>query len=218
MFHQIRLRPEDRPLLRFLWCDLKREDPPDVYEWQVLLFGTTCSPCCAIYGTWRLRHQAVGQQHPVVVHQLPHEAKSDSTKHWLSHDEIQPTEGTLGLSWHFESDTLGYKHRPVVYNDLTMRNVYEVLATQYDPIGYIIPYTTRAKVLLQQLWMKKREWDDPIHPGELRQAWIEWENELPDLAKIQYPRWYEASVPCAIRQGQLHIFCDASERAYGSVA
>lgn len=78
------------------------------------------------------------------------------------HDEIQPTEGTLGLSWHFESDTLDYKHRLVVYNDLTMRNVYKVLATQYDHIEYITPYTTRAKVLLQQLWMKKREWDDPI--------------------------------------------------------
>lgn len=49
MFHQIILRPEDRPLLRFLWRDLNREDPPDVYEWQALPFGTTCSPCCVIY-------------------------------------------------------------------------------------------------------------------------------------------------------------------------
>lgn len=49
MFHQIRLRPEDKPLLRFIWRDLRSEDPPDVYEWQVLPFGTTCSPCCAIF-------------------------------------------------------------------------------------------------------------------------------------------------------------------------
>lgn len=49
MFHQVRLLPEDKPLLRFLWRDLNREEPPCVYEWQVLPFGTTCSPCCATY-------------------------------------------------------------------------------------------------------------------------------------------------------------------------
>lgn len=111
---------------------------------------------------WRLRHPAVDQQHPVHCTPVSPKAKSDSTERWLSHDKIQPTEGTLGLSWHFESDTLGYKHRPVVFHDLTMRSVYKVLDTQYDSFRYIIPYTTRAKVLLQQLWMKKREWDDPI--------------------------------------------------------
>ncbi|KAK0131551.1 putative nuclease HARBI1 [Merluccius polli] len=61
MFHQIRLLSEDRPLLKFLWCDLKREDPPEVYEWQVLPFGTTCSPCCAIYAVQR--HAQAYQEH-----------------------------------------------------------------------------------------------------------------------------------------------------------
>lgn len=49
MFHQVRLLPEDHPLMRFLWHDLKRDTQPDVFEWQVLPFGTTCSRCCAIY-------------------------------------------------------------------------------------------------------------------------------------------------------------------------
>lgn len=48
MFHQIRLLPDDRPLLRFLWRHLDREARPGVYEWQVLPFSTTSSPCCAI--------------------------------------------------------------------------------------------------------------------------------------------------------------------------
>lgn len=99
-----------------------------------------------------------------------------------------------------------------------MRNVYKVLAIQYDPVGYIIPFITRAKVLLQQLWIKRREWDDPIPPGELQQAWSEWENVLLDLDYIQYPRWYDFNIPCPVKQRQLHIFCDASERTYDSVA
>ncbi len=53
MFHQIRLLPEDRSLLRFLWRDMKRDKEPSVFEWQVLPFGTTCSPCCATYALQR---------------------------------------------------------------------------------------------------------------------------------------------------------------------
>lgn len=44
-FHQVCLLPEDKLLpwfvLRNLCCDV----PPVVYEWQVLPFGTTWSPC-----------------------------------------------------------------------------------------------------------------------------------------------------------------------------
>lgn len=49
MFHQVHLLTEDKPLLRFLWRDLKSESPPEVYEWQVLPFGTACSPCCVTF-------------------------------------------------------------------------------------------------------------------------------------------------------------------------
>lgn len=28
---------------------MKQDEPASVYEWQVLAFDTTCSPCCAIY-------------------------------------------------------------------------------------------------------------------------------------------------------------------------
>lgn len=53
MFHQVRLLPEDRTLLRFVWCDLHPDKPVTVYEWQVLPFGTTCSPCCATFALQR---------------------------------------------------------------------------------------------------------------------------------------------------------------------
>lgn len=49
MFHQVRLLPEDRTLLRFLWRDLKTEEPPSIFPWYILPFGSTCSPCCATF-------------------------------------------------------------------------------------------------------------------------------------------------------------------------
>ncbi len=55
MFHQVRLLPKDRPFLHFIWRALHSENPPNIYEWQVLPFGTTSSPCCAIFA---LQHHA----------------------------------------------------------------------------------------------------------------------------------------------------------------
>lgn len=100
-----------------------------------------------------------------------------------------------------------------------MRQIYRVLASQYDPLGYLIPYTTRAKILVQRLWDKKRDWDDPQLPKELLASWDKWEKELSRLEEISLPRCYSQSKKdhpsCRY---DIHVFCDASEQAYGSVA
>lgn len=49
MFYQIRLLPEDQPLLCFLWRDQQREMQQRVYEQQVLPVGTISNPCCAVF-------------------------------------------------------------------------------------------------------------------------------------------------------------------------
>ena len=151
-----------------------------------------------------------------VIAHLPPEARSL----WLRAvaDMADPQESTLGLRWHCPSDTLGYKHRQAVTIEPTLRNVYRVLASQYDPLRYITPYTTRAKVSIQALWRNEQGWDKPIS-GELLTVWQTWENELPHLQHINMPRCYlSASVNLDASPVDLHIFCDASERAYGSVA
>ncbi|XP_063062170.1 uncharacterized protein LOC134455033 [Engraulis encrasicolus] len=269
MFHQVRLLPEDRPLLRFVWRDGKTECPPTIYEWQVLPFGTTCSPCCATFALQRhmTDHCAVDEdvrlcverdfyvdnclhsaqtqgeaKHlidklrsvlseggfeirqwasnvPSVIEHLPTEARSDKVELWLAKESMEVNESTLGLRWDCHTDILGYKHRPTKQEAPTLRHVYRVLASQYDPLGYILPFTTRAKVLVQRLWDKKRQWDDPLFPDELLQAWNKWVSELPSLSLIVLPRCYvpaEMDHPDVVRD--LHVFCDASEQAYGSVS
>ena len=191
-FHQVHLLPEDKRLLRFVWRDMRREDEPDIYEWQVLPFGTTCSPCCATFalqqhvtthstpddivrfsvehcfyvdnclqslpspesarqlvdrlrellasGGFDLRQWASNV--PSVVAHLPQEARSDSQELWLTQEKSDAPEPMLGLTWHCNIDTLGYKHRAVEYTALTMRNIYKVPASQYDPLGFILPHTT----------------------------------------------------------------------------
>ncbi|XP_043990554.1 uncharacterized protein LOC122841353 [Gambusia affinis] len=268
MFHQIRLLPEDQPLLRFLWRDMEKERSPDIYEWRVLPFGTTCSPCCAIYalqqhvktnsasneevlnsvnnafyvdnclqsvctpqqarqlidkmrallaaGGFDMRQWASNR--PEVIAHLSSEARSEGCELWLTAERADPQESTLGLRWHCPSDTLGYKYRQPVTSEPTLRNVYRVLASQYDPLGYIIPYTTRAKVLIQALWRHDQQWDEPI-TGELLSVWQNWEIELPHLQHVSMPRCYIPVTASAEPSNvSLHVFCDASEKAYGSVA
>lgn len=83
------------------------------------------------------------------------EAKSSNLVLWLTQEQPHAQESALGLLWHCISDTLSYKYHPIESSAPTMRHIYKVLASQYDPLGYIVPYTTRAKV--QRLWDKKGE-------------------------------------------------------------
>lgn len=220
MFHQVCLLTDARPLLRFLWRDLKVDEPPTTFEWQVLPFGTASSPCCATYA---LQRHVVDHSHSdddlrfsvekcfyvdnclqsmrtpgeakllvdrlrdllasagfelrqwacnntSVLSHLPREARSESLDLWLAQDKSNPLESTLGLSWNWETDSLGYKHHPVAYEAPTLRNIYRVLASQYDPLGHLLPFSTRAKVVIQQLWDKQRGWDDSNLPSDLLQA------------------------------------------------
>ena len=269
MFHQVRLLPEDRPLLRFVWRDLHPSKPVTVFEWQVLPFGTTCSPCCAAFALQRHTrdHSQADEQlrqsvercfyvdnclqslstpeearnlvdkliallssagfvlrqwasnEPSVISHLPEDLRSTSAELWLAQDTADTSEPTLGLSWHCPTDTLGYKHRTVSYGAPTMRNIYKVLASQYDPLGFILPYTTRAKMLVRHLWNQHRGWDDPHLPPELLHQWRIWEEELQFLPQVLLSRPYTPKhITVPIREREIHIFCDASEQAYGAVA
>lgn len=106
-----------------------------------------------------------------MVNHLPKEARSENTELWISHCQFDPQEMALGLSWHCIPDTLHYCHRQLCYREVTMRNIYRTLASQYDPLGYIIPFTTGAKILVWQLWVKEQEWDDTLLPSEQLKAW-----------------------------------------------
>ncbi|XP_070855251.1 uncharacterized protein [Drosophila suzukii] len=48
MFHQIRVKPEDAHVQRFLWYDQDDElHHPSVYTIEALTFGINCAPCIA---------------------------------------------------------------------------------------------------------------------------------------------------------------------------
>lgn len=94
----------------------------------------------------------------------------------------------------------------------------DIVERQYDPLRVIHPYTTRVKVIGQQLWANHCDWDDPQLPSERQQAWIAWEDELKHLPQVTLSRCYNLPyMDCPDVSQEIHIFSDASEKAYGAV-
>ncbi|KAL2089301.1 hypothetical protein ACEWY4_013989 [Coilia grayii] len=136
----------------------------------------------------------------------------------VEQEELNNSELALDLRWFCHSDTLGYKCRLPGPQVRTMRNIYRVVASLYDPLGFIITFTTRAKILIQCLWNKARHWDDPALPKDTILMWTEWERELQHLSQISLPRCYVSTqMDSEACTRTVHIFCDVSERDYGAV-
>lgn len=64
----------------------------------------------------------------------------------------------------------------------------------------------KVKILFQQLWELKVDWDDPV-PPTVKDVWLHWRNELPLLSGCHIPRCY---IPKEVRivSTQLHGFSD----------
>ena len=97
----------------------------------------------------------------------------------------------------------------------TKRIFLKKIATLFDPIGILAPYTIRAKMLLQDMWTTGIDWDDEL-TEPLSISARAWFAELYQLQQIQAPRclWNEGTIADTM---SLHMFVDASENAYGAV-
>lgn len=146
---------------------------------------------------------------PSVISHLSTEARSSAAEQWLEQNRTDPMEPTLGFGLNCAADTLGYQYCPIEHATLT---AYQVLATQYDPLWFIVPFTRRAKVFIQQLWSKRRDWDDPNLPHDLHAAWDTWESELKYLSTITI---YSSFPNDLQRKYDLCVFCDARTSIWG---
>ncbi|KAL1282335.1 hypothetical protein QQF64_001138 [Cirrhinus molitorella] len=125
----------------------------------------------------------------------------------------------LGLVWRPDTDDFVFdlKHLMNIIKgkDNTKRSVLRSSAQIFDPIGFLTPFTIRVKCLFQEMWRQGLGWDEELSP-ELSQAWQQWCMELPQIHQIIIPRWYGTN-ELSEQSQVLHVFTDASEKAYGAV-
>ena len=89
---------------------------------------------------------------------------------------------TLGLEWNTNMDLPPLKK-------VTKYLLISDIAKTFDVLGWFAPTLVKAKILLQQLWEEKIDWDDPV-PQAIREAWLQWRYELHLLVSKTIPRCY----------------------------
>lgn len=121
----------------------------------------------------------------------------------------------LGMSWNYELDIFQFKIKENMgTGEMTKRKITSEAARIFDPQGYLAPITVRAKLCIQKLWREHTTWDEPIR-SEIQSDWSQYCAQLRAAEQIPIPRWLllTPNIP-----HQIHIFCDASTRAYGAAA
>ena len=128
----------------------------------------------------------------------------------------------LGLTWDSKEDCFRFQPSKVIEiakrlsNRPTKRQVSQIAARIFDPLGQLGPGIVVAKVLFSRIWESKVGWDELI-PVELQAEWDSFIGDLHHLASLKIPRRVIIEGGSAA-SAELLVFGDASERAYGAVA
>ena len=124
------------------------------------------------------------------------------------------TDRALGVKWHVERDEFLFTSLPDK-QPVTKRGILKTVSSIFDPLGFLTPFTVRAKIILQNLWRSRCGWDDPIDPCNSI-AWDTWLQQLKLISSFKLSRCYITN-PEDIALRELHCFTDASELAFGAV-
>ncbi|XP_037816164.1 uncharacterized protein LOC119606677 [Lucilia sericata] len=118
---------------------------------------------------------------------------------------------TLGIKWNALTDEFSYSFSPIAQSArITKRKMLSGIASIFDPAGWIAPIVVRAKMLMQQLWLEGKQWDEEVS-SEILDKWNKLLIDLSQVNKLRIPRWLQYNPKDTI---QIHGFADASKGAY----
>jgi hypothetical protein len=159
--------------------------------------------------------------HPEALKDIPKEEQSKDMF-------LEDPEGhsTLGVGW--KPDKLTFKPKTASEGNLTRRRIASIVSSIFDPHGWLAPYTLEGRTILQGICKKQEDlsimWDTDLDKmGEqepvikqLLRRFRKWEQQLPLLDQISYPRPIYKNKP--ITHKQLQIFTDGALHAYATMA
>ncbi|XP_078321623.1 uncharacterized protein LOC111100747 [Crassostrea virginica] len=130
----------------------------------------------------------------------------------LAHEQL-PVEQALGIKWSIEEDAFCFKTTDQNTTP-TRRNMLSIVASIFDPLGFLSPFTLNGKRILQEMCQGSIGWNDPL-PADRQPIWEAWIKDLHNIDLIKVPRCLipgEFGRPDSI---ELHHFSDASTSGYG---
>lgn len=147
---------------------------------------------------------------PAVLEHLPNIACNTAPS-----VEMEPSQTKLlGLNWQPDADRFQFTVWPSFNRAITKRTALSEIAQLYDPLGFLSPVIIRVKIFIQEMWLSKISWDDPL-PPHLHERWHLFRQDLPCMGKLTIPRWINISSTARIIE--LHGFSDASLLAMAAV-
>lgn len=170
---------------------------------------TICSEVTELLAQGLFNIKKLRTNEPKTLQQSENQECDDFYK--INKEDVQKT---LGLYWNSKNDQLLFTvtdiKLPLI---LTKRHILSSIAQIYDPLGLIGPVLTSAKLIMQQLWQTKVDWDDEL-PASINDAWKEVYENLSELNNLKINRHVNPnniSTSC-----EIHGFADASNSAYGA--
>ena len=125
------------------------------------------------------------------------------------------TERALGIEWCPSSDRFSFSSLSSVSRKITRRSMLKLVASHFDPLGFIAPTILTGKLILQRA-CQGLDWDEEV-PTDIQEAWRAWVKDLESLSQIKIPRCLKPSnFGLSTPRAELHMFGDASEKGYGT--
>ncbi|XP_062535596.1 uncharacterized protein LOC134204818 [Armigeres subalbatus] len=153
------------------------------------------------------------------------EVNQEPIKAMLSDKEIG-FDRVLGMAWIQKEDefTFSLQFDEKVRDQLdilpfsTKREMLRLVMSIYDPLGLLAAIVIHGKILIQDVWRSKTEWDNEI-PEEIGERWKDWIIVLKKICELRIPRCYFPGYdPQSFKTLELHVFVDASAQAFAAVA
>ena len=226
-FHRIIVDEEDRKFLKFLWINLNSQEIL-TFQFKVLLFGATCSPCL-LQGTLytHLSQNAEGNsfldKFYVDNYMNMYDSQAELVSHNICLDNVMNQASMPLQEWVSNNEYFNILYQlavPITQNVLvvgeklilkeswrfTKCNILSLVSSVFDPLGWVSPLTVCGKIFLQTLWKEKMDWDQTLNTEKVKVIL----EILIDLQKVD-----EFSIPRHIlhEHSELQVFADTSSRA-----
>ncbi|GFU84372.1 uncharacterized protein TNCV_1252651 [Trichonephila clavipes] len=138
----------------------------------------------------------------------------------VSDGDVSPTipdeTKALGLLWRPQKDTLAFSVSSIAdvsdSSTITKRSVLSATARIFDLLSLISLVVTKVKLVMQELWRLKLDWNDSL-PIHLETQWKRFVKSLAAINNTSITLYILLDDALII---ELHGYCDSSLRAYGA--